>query len=103
MAALITMAGIDACANQAMTDIKARTQRCFHIRAVERIYIHCIVCAGLLRSVDELADYIIIVGTAGILGADRNLLFRTLQAVTHAAISTEIASVTPAGTLPLPP
>ena len=68
-----------------MADIHTAAQGCFHVGAVEGIHIHSIVRAGFLRCVDQLAHHLVAVRTAGVLGADGDLLFSALQTVTHAA------------------
>ena len=47
------------------------------------IHIHCVVSFRLSGCGNELAHHIVVVGTAGILGANGNLLFGTLQTVTY--------------------
>ena len=68
-----------------MTEIVAGSERGFHIASVMRIDIHRIVCSACLGCFNEAFHNRIAVGTAAVLGADGNLLFRALQAFAHAA------------------
>ena len=68
-----------------MTEIVAGSERGFHIASVMRIDIHRIVCSACLGCFNEAFHNRIAVGTAAVLGTDGNLLFRALQAFTHAA------------------
>ena len=85
MAALIAVAGVNACADETVADVHAAAQGGFHIRAVVGIHIHRIVSTGFLGGIDELTHHFIGVRAAGVLGANGDLLFGAVQSVTHTA------------------
>ena len=85
MAALVAVAGVNAGADETVADVHTAAQGGFHIGAIEGVNVYCVVCAGLLGSVDQFTHYFVTVGAAGVFGADGNLLFGALQTVAHAA------------------
>ena len=85
MAALIAVAGVDTGADQAMADVVARAERRFDVGAVMRINVHGVVSALAPGGVDQLADDLVAVRPAGVLGADGDLTLRAAQTVADAA------------------
>ena len=103
MAALVAMAGVNAGSDETVTQVKAGAEGGLHIGAVAGIDVNCVICLHLFGSFNELADYLVGVGAAGVLGADADLPLGAAQTLTTQPMSTEIASVTPSGTDAAPP
>ena len=98
MAPLIAMRGVNPSSDEAVANVTAGAQSGFHVAAIMRIHIHSVIGSFCLGGLNQFAHHLIGVGAAGVLGADGDLPLRAGQ-----PMSTEMASVTPAGTEAAPP
>ena len=103
VAAFVTVAGVNAGADQTVTDVIAGAQGSFHVAAVVGIHVHCVVRAGFLGGGDQLANDIVAVrATESLAQMDTCFSVHCRPSPTQ-PISTEMASVTPAGMEPQQP
>lgn len=85
MAALHSMGSVDARSDKRVAGIIARPHCCRSIGTIERIDVDCVVEFFLFGQFHQPACHFIIVGTAGILGADGNIIFAAGQVIADTA------------------
>ncbi len=85
MAAFVAVGGVYSGADKAVAAVVASPQTRLGIGTVVGIYINCKVDVCLPGGVYQAGNHVVVIWTAGILGADGYLSFFAAQAFAHAA------------------
>ena len=85
MASLIAVGGVNAGADEGVSDIIACLEGDIDIGAVELIDVDSVVYAVFLGGVYEIGCQIVVVGAACVFGADGHLIFLAVESVAYTA------------------